>query len=217
MLTGYASSPANITSDREHRGVARAGHFSAAVSIGSVASWFSDGQQIGYPRLYQAAFAAYSESAGSRKGVIMFKNILVPTDGSELSHETVRKAVTFASETGAGITAFYARPARSLPYAVEGVVTHKLSEADYNATDELEAREILRFVEERCRESGVKCVSRMARSNAVYEAILAAATDAECDLICMASHGRSGLGAVLLGSETIKVLTHSKIPVLVCR
>jgi nucleotide-binding universal stress UspA family protein len=147
----------------------------------------------------------------------MFKNILVPTDGSEYSHETVRKAVTFAKEIGASLTAFYAIPERRMPYYVNGMDVRNPGEWQGDAADERRAGEILSFVEKRCEEEGVACSRRIATSSVVYEAIIAAADEAGCDLIFMASHGRSGLGAVLLGSETIKVLTHSTIPVLVCR
>jgi nucleotide-binding universal stress UspA family protein len=90
-----------------------------------------------------------------------------------------------------------------------------VSKAD--EVDERHANEVLGFVEQACDAAGVGCSRRVLASDVIYEAILAAAADAECDLIFMASHGKSGLGAVLLGSETIKVLTHSRIPVLVCR
>ncbi len=147
----------------------------------------------------------------------MFKNILVPTDGSPFSQDTVRRAVVFAKETGAEITAFYARPERTVPHYIGGVEIRQASLSAFDEADEKQASEILDFVAGLCAEAGVKCRKLTMRSNVVYEAIIAAASEAGCDLIFMASHGRSGLSALLLGSETVKVLTHSKIPVLVCR
>jgi nucleotide-binding universal stress UspA family protein len=147
----------------------------------------------------------------------MFKNILVPTDGSHYSQETIRKAVAFAREIGASITAFYAKPEHMTPYYLEGVAVRNPSASQVEAADERLAAEILSLVENACAEAGVKCSTRTTTTRDIYVAILAAADEAGCDLIFMASHGRSGLSAVLLGSETIKVLTHSKIPVLVCR
>ncbi len=150
----------------------------------------------------------------------MFKNILVPTDGSESSQDTIRRAITFAKEIGAGITAFHARPERRVPYysvtgGSAGSFAPDPSEPD--SVDDGKANEILANVVRLCAEAGVACKPRVKNDNIVYQAIIDAARENGCDLIFMASHGRSGLAAVLLGSETIKVLTHSKIPVLVCR
>ena len=89
------------------------------------------------------------------------------------------------------------------------------SQVDEHA--EGEAQGILGFVEDLCQKAGVVCTKITRTSNAVYEAIIEVATQNECDLIFMASHGRRGINALVLGSETHKVLTHSKIPVLVYR
>ena len=145
----------------------------------------------------------------------MFKNILVPTDGSEFSRDTIRRAAAFAKETGATITAFYAKPERMMPYYVEGIGTN--IPTGFEEADERLAKEILGFVETTCAEAGVKCTAKTKVSNIIYEAIIETAKENDCDLIFMASHGRRGFSALLLGSETTKVLTHSKIPVLVCR
>ncbi len=145
----------------------------------------------------------------------MFKHILVPTDGSELSQAAARQAVAFARETGARITAFHAKPIYLEYYYVEGI---KLElESDRQEKVEAHCANCLGFIEKLCQEAGVPCTTLSVSSNAVYEAIIKAATGSGCDLIFMASHGHSGLGALILGSETTKVLTHSKIPVLVYR
>lgn len=147
----------------------------------------------------------------------MFKHILVPTDGSPLSEETVRKAVAFAREAGARITAFYARPTPPMAQYVEGVQIDAGTQERFRQMAEEEAQRILGFAEGLCRDAGVPCATSTVMNDTPYEAIIKAATDSGCDLIFMASHGRRGISALLLGSETMKVLTHSKIPVLVFR
>lgn len=148
----------------------------------------------------------------------MFKHILVPTDGSEFSMNTVRRAVTFAREAGARITAFNAKPAYAITeFGGEGALAYTKSIDEYEQYAEEQAQKVLGDVERLCKEAGVECSKMTLTSNLVYEAIIEAAMTSGCDLIFMASHGRSGLGALLLGSETNKVLTHSKVPVLVYR
>lgn len=147
----------------------------------------------------------------------MFKHILVPTDGSELSQETVRRAVSFAKEAGAKITAFYAKPEFPVTYYGEGVLIDTTSPEKFAELAESQAQEILGFVENLCKEVGVECSTLSLTSDIPYEAIIDAATQSGCDLIFMSSHGRRGLTSLLLGSETHKVLTHSTIPVLVYR
>lgn len=149
----------------------------------------------------------------------MFKNILVPTDGSESSQDTIRRAIIFAKEAGARITVCHVRPERRTPYySASGVGVGNLpNQPELDTVDDSTANEIVEAVVALCTEAGVACKARVKKDNIVYQAIIDAARENACDLIFMASHGRSGLGAVLLGSETLKVLTHSKIPVLVCR
>ena len=148
----------------------------------------------------------------------MFKHILVPTDGSEFSQKTVERAISFAKEAGAEITAFFAKPDFSAAgyYGEGAIVLAKAIEED-DARSEAYAQKVLGFVEDRCRAAGVKCNKMTLTSALVYEGIIDAAAQSGCDLIFMASHGRSGIKALLLGSETHKVLTHSTIPVLVYR
>ena len=147
----------------------------------------------------------------------MFKHILVPTDGSKFSQDTVRRAVTFAKEAGARITAFYAKRQYGGSYYAGGDEVYLPPRWEGDKKTEIEDQGILEFVENLCQEAGVNCSKLTLNSNVVYEAIIEAATRSGCDLIFMASHGRRGISALLLGSETQKVLTHSKIPVLVYR
>ena len=147
----------------------------------------------------------------------MFKHILVPTDGSELSQDTVRRAATFAREAGARITAFYAKPAYPVIYYGEGALIDSTTPEQFAELAEQQAQQNLGFVEKLCEDADVKFTALSLTSDIPYEAIIEAATQCDCDLIFMASHGRRGLSGLILGSETNKVLTHSKIPVLVYR
>ena len=147
----------------------------------------------------------------------MFKSILVPTDGSPLSQEAVRRAVTFAKEAGARITAFYAKPEAPMPQYIEGIQIDKVLQEQYDKVAEEQAQKILAFAEGLCRDAGVPCTTASSSNDSPYLAIINAANSNGCDLIFMASHGRRGIAGLLLGSETTKVLTHSKIPVLVYR
>jgi nucleotide-binding universal stress UspA family protein len=147
----------------------------------------------------------------------MFKHILIPTDGSQLSQETTRRAVIFAQEVGARVTAFYAKPEYPVTYYGEGALIDPMTPEKFAEMAEEQAAEILGFVDKLCQDAGVSCSKLTLTSDIPYEAIIEAATRSDCDLIFMSSHGRRGISALLLGSETHKVLTHTKIPVLVYR
>lgn len=147
----------------------------------------------------------------------MFRHILVPTDGSELSQAAVERAVLFAQEAGARITAFYAKPEYPIAYFGEGALIDPTTPEKFAEMADEQAREYLSQVQARCAQAKVPCDTVSATSDIPYEAIITAAETAGCDLIFMASHGRRGISGLLLGSETNKVLTHSRIPVLVYR
>lgn len=147
----------------------------------------------------------------------MFKHIFVPTDGSELSRATVTRAVTFAREAGARITAFFAKPEYPIAYFGEGALIDPTTPEKFAELADQQATEYLGEVQRLCAEAGVECSTLSATSDVPHEAIIEAAEKSGCDLIFMASHGRRGFSGFLLGSETNKVLTHSKIPVLVYR
>lgn len=147
----------------------------------------------------------------------MYKHMLVATDGSKLSGKAVAQAIELAEALSAKLTAFYASPDYPIPAFADGVVYDPVSRKDYDAMASKEAQRILGPVKSKAEARGVVCATMHAISAAPWEAIIAAAKKAKCDAIVMASHGRRGLTAVLLGSETQKVLTHSKLPVLVVR
>lgn len=147
----------------------------------------------------------------------MFKHVLVPTDGSELSEMVVQKAADFAREIGAKVTLFYAKPSFPVAYFGEGALIDPLTPTQFSEMTDQRAEEVLNLARQNCEAVGVCCETRSTTHDAPYEAIIEAAESAGCDLIFMASHGRRGISGLLLGSETNKVLTHSRIPVLVYR
>ena len=147
----------------------------------------------------------------------MFKHLLVPTDGTEFSTTTVRRAIKFASEAGAKVTFFYAKPDYSVVFYGEGVLVDPNTPQAFAEQAEQRAADILATCQTMAVAGGIDCETKSATGELPYQAIIECAEQSGCDLIFMASHGRRGLSALLLGSETQKVLTHTKIPVLVYR
>ena len=147
----------------------------------------------------------------------MYRNILVATDGSKLSLKAATHAIDLAKTAGSRVTGFFASPSYPLPVYADGVVFAPLSRREYATQCRAEADRILGAVAEKAKAGGVAFTAASAISSAPWEAILAAARKHKCDAIVMASHGRRGVAALVLGSETQKVLTHSKLPVLVVR
>lgn len=148
----------------------------------------------------------------------MFKNILVPIDGSELSDAAVMQACSFAREAGARLTFYHARPAY-FPGAIAGepLFDDVASYEAYRRAMEQRAESILGQAARKAAAAGVDCETLSDEFESAHQGIIAAAEHKACDLIFMASHGRRGASALLLGSETQKVLTHCKIPILVYR
>lgn len=146
----------------------------------------------------------------------MFKNILIPTDGSEQSQHAIRTGLALAKVHQAKITGIHVIPDYHLLIAYEGAfdpVTEERIEEEAKAR----AEGYLTFMKNAAHEAGISCDTVCETSDHPYDAILKTAEAKNCDLILMTSHGRKGLVAVLLGSETRKVLTHAKVPVLVVR
>ena len=145
----------------------------------------------------------------------MYKHLLLPTDGSPLSEGAVRRGIEFARHVGAKVTGFYAMPEfRVMAYTI-AMVDDSRAIFETQAMERAEA--VLAFVQSVAQQEGVPCDTVMTTSDRPYDAIIKAARDRDCDLIVMASHGRRGVEGFFVGSETTKVLTHSKIPVLVHR
>jgi len=147
----------------------------------------------------------------------MFKHILVPTDGSALSEGTVARAVSFAKETGARITFFYSQPDFPMPIYGEGALIDPTTPEQFAKSAAAEAQSILAKAKAIADADGVVAATDTVVNEVPYQAVIDAADRHGCDLIFMASHGRRGIAGFLLGSETQKVLTHSKTPVLVYR
>jgi nucleotide-binding universal stress UspA family protein len=147
----------------------------------------------------------------------MYERILVPTDGSLLSDRALKAAGTLARELGSTLTLFYAAPTYKLPMSTfEGAATRNLVPPErYRRSVRAHAA---RLLDAAARKAGGTVTRKVCEfSDQPYEAIIAAARSNRCGLIVMASHGWRGLKGLLLGSETHKVLTHSRIPVLVVR
>ena len=145
----------------------------------------------------------------------MYKHLLLPTDGSLLSEDAIQRGMRFAREAGAKVTGLHVLPAfQILTYRADMLEDTR---ATFEKNAHAHAEKTLAFVRSVAHQEGVACETLSVASEAPYQAIIQTARDRGCDLIFMASHGRRGIEGLLLGSETQKVLTHSKIPVLVHR
>lgn len=144
----------------------------------------------------------------------MYKTILIPTDGSDLANKAIDHAIELAKSSGGRLIAMTAQPLLE-DFVAEGV-SITVSEEDRQAFARATAHN-LDLVKAKASAAGVEIDTVQLESGEPWRAIIDASKDNGCDLIVMASHGRRGLSALLLGSETQKVLTHSEIPVLVVR
>lgn len=145
----------------------------------------------------------------------MYKNILLPVDGSEFGMGSVPYALNLAKSIGAHITAIHV----TAPYetiAIGALGTFLMAD-EYIKRAEANAAAVLDRVKRAAQEAGVPVKTYQVEHAHPWEAIIRTAKEQGCDLILMASHGRRGIVGVLLGSETKKVLTHTSIPVLVWR
>lgn len=146
----------------------------------------------------------------------MFKHILLPTDGSPLSDKAVKRGIEFAKKIGARVTAIHVVPVFRI-IADESIALNPALKKRFEDESRTRAQKMLDAIARAAKAKGVRCATLTAVSDLPYQQIIASAQKNKCDLIMMASHGRRGLSSLLLGSETAKVLTHSKIPVLVVR
>lgn len=146
----------------------------------------------------------------------MYRKILLPTDGSALCDSAAQKGIEFAKFVGASVVAFHAVPATSYLIYTEAGPSDVLAE-QFERDATTRGQRLVESVEALARESRVPCESLLLSHDHPWEGIIEAAATKGCDLIFMASHGRRGLTAMLLGSETTRVLTHTRIPVMVYR
>jgi len=148
----------------------------------------------------------------------MFKHLLLPTDGSKLSDRAVQRGIEFAKSIGARVTTVHVIPEfRMMADESFALPTSADLKRRYDKEAKARAEKMLAKIGEKAAAAAVKYDAVAVTGNVPYEQIIETAKKCKCDLIMMASHGRRGLSGLLLGSETSKVLTHSKIPVLVVR
>jgi len=148
----------------------------------------------------------------------MFKHILIPTDGSRLSLKGVKAGVRLAKALRARVTGVYVIPPfMPVAYGDAAVYVPSISPQEYRRHSEAAARKALAAVEAEAKKARVRCRTKFVTSARTFEGVLKVARGEKCDAISMASHGRGGLTGALLGSETMRVLSHSKLPVLVTR
>jgi nucleotide-binding universal stress UspA family protein len=147
----------------------------------------------------------------------MFKHILLPTDGSPVSDKAVKRGIEFAKKIRARVTALHVVP--EFKFMADEGITPLSPALKKRFQDEgmARAKAMLEAVAKQARSRGVRCATLCVSSDQPHQEIVATARRQKCDLVMMASHGRRGLSSLLLGSETAKVLTHSKVPVLVVR
>ncbi|HWA12195.1 MAG TPA: universal stress protein [Burkholderiales bacterium] len=146
----------------------------------------------------------------------MYRRILLPTNGSELCVSAVKRGIEFAKEIGASVVGFHAIPATSYLIYTEAGPSDVLAE-QFEKDAMARGQKLVDEVCDAATAAGVANESLLLTNDHPWEAIIEAAATKGCDLIFMASHGRRGLSALLLGSETARVLTHTTIPVLVYR
>jgi nucleotide-binding universal stress UspA family protein len=145
----------------------------------------------------------------------MFKRILLPTDGSELSRQTVLSGIVFAHNTGATVVGIHVVP-QPHPDQLQAWMHHDPHfEARRQALFDKFADESLSFIGNCALAQSVSCICKKVREDHPWQAIVKAAQQERCDLIYMASHGWFGSNDEMLGSETLKVLHASKVPVMV--
>ena len=145
----------------------------------------------------------------------MFKRILVPTDGSDITRKAVQTAIDLAGSLG-NVSMHAITVKEPFPYSAIAEMQPTPPQEFFDAQDRI-ANERLQQVHAACAAAGLRCDAHSVEALHPWEAIIEYADRQECDLIVMASHGRRGVSALLLASETQKVLTHSQVPVLVVR
>lgn len=149
----------------------------------------------------------------------MFKHIAIPTDGSKLAGRGVKAGIRLAQSLGARVTGIYVVPPYRPQIYGEAAVYYipGMSPEDYRKSSLKAAKKALASVEIEAQTAGVPCGTRIVTAERPHAGILRAARAAKCDAIAMASHGRGAVGGLILGSETARVLSQSKLPVLVAR
>jgi nucleotide-binding universal stress UspA family protein len=144
----------------------------------------------------------------------MFKRILVPTDGSEITGRAVATALGLAKVVGAEIFTLCVK--EPFPYGAVAEMQPTPPQEFFDAQERTAAKNV-RTVIDACDAAGIACHAQTVEGLQPWEAIVEHAAEQHCDLLVMGSHGRSGLASLFLGSETQDVLKHTTLPVLVVR
>jgi len=151
----------------------------------------------------------------SPRKAFMYKHLLVPIDGSELSDRAVTASLDLARSLGARVTGFVAEPMPPLPTMASNPAVYARDSDEHLARTEAHARALLRRFGEHAAERGVAFDGKFQRTDAVDDAIVKAADEFDCDLVVMVTHGRGAFGELLFGSHTRNVLSRCKRPLLV--
>jgi nucleotide-binding universal stress UspA family protein len=145
----------------------------------------------------------------------MYRKLLVPVDGGELTDRAMVQSIALARQLGASIVAFVVEPDMPLPNAGTRPVAYQRQMSEHETRTDTHALDVLSRFGEQARAAAVDFSGRHARTDAVDRAIAQAASELECDMIVMATHGRGVFGELLFGSHTKNVLSKSPIPLLV--
>jgi len=147
----------------------------------------------------------------------MFKRILIPTDGSAVARKAIKAGIAFAKEIDATVIGYYAVEAIERLYYAAGRSARPISIDELQRRLNAQGEQFLAEIEKAAEAAGIACETVMTSPAAPHQGIVDTARKKKCDVIFMATHGRGKVASLLLGSVTQKVLTESKIPVLVYR
>lgn len=145
----------------------------------------------------------------------MFRNLLVPVDGSEIGERAIEQAVALAGQLGASITGFVVMPQPALPTMGTHLASYRQEAKAHEERTEAHARTVLAHFADIAQAAGIGFDAQVERSDDVAAAIAQAATRLGCDMIVMATHGRGAFGQLLFGSQTKRVLAQTHTPLLV--
>jgi nucleotide-binding universal stress UspA family protein len=168
----------------------------------------------GRPAAIYAALRSSPQRSRHCRELAMFQRILVPTDGSDITSKAVSTAISLAKSLESQV--FTVAVKEPFPYSAISEMQPTPPQEFFDAQERI-ARKNIEDVAAACRDAGIGCQAHTVEALHPWEAIIAHAQRMNCNLIVMASHGRRGVSALLLGSETQRVLTHTNIPVLVVR
>jgi nucleotide-binding universal stress UspA family protein len=147
----------------------------------------------------------------------MYQRILIATDGSPLSKKAVSSGIALAALTGAELVTLKVIPRYPVTYFEGSLPLSAQEVARVEKQWAEQGKRIVQAVTQAALDKGIAAKGVTVKGDVVSEAIIKAAKKYKCDLVVMASHGRKGIKRLLLGSETLQVLTHSQTPVLVLR